>query len=138
MPKSMDRRVFLRKSVNLLGFVGLSLVGCSSANHDSTSTDSQTPSDTTTMNLESQAFDANEMIPSQYTCDGEEISPELHWDAPPTGTQSLALIVDDPDAPGQTFVHWVVYDISRVCCTTPKPLSIKALSSMDIGSFSRT
>jgi len=90
------------------------------------------------MNLESQAFDANEMIPSQYTCDGEEISPELHWDAPPTGTQSLALIVDDPDAPGQTFVHWVVYDISRVCCTTPKPLSIKALSSMDIGSFSRT
>ncbi|MEQ8755280.1 MAG: YbhB/YbcL family Raf kinase inhibitor-like protein [Coleofasciculus sp. G1-WW12-02] len=63
------------------------------------------------MNLESQAFSANEMIPSQYTCDGEEISPELHWDAPPIGTQSLALIVDDPDAPGQTFVHWVVYDI---------------------------
>jgi len=111
MPKSIDRRVFLRQSVNLLGLVGLSLVGCNSANNNSTSTDSQTPSDKNTMNLESQAFNANEMIPSQYTCDGEEISPELHWDAPPTGTQSLALIVDDPDAPGQTFVHWVVYDI---------------------------
>ncbi|MEQ9552908.1 MAG: hypothetical protein RIM23_25240 [Coleofasciculus sp. G3-WIS-01] len=44
------------------------------------------------MNLESQAFSANGMIPSQYTCDGEEISPELHWDAPPIGTESLALI----------------------------------------------
>ena len=109
-PNSLGRRVFLRESVNLLGFVGLSRVGCSSAKNNSTSTDSQTPS-STPMNLESQAFNANEMIPSQYTCDGEEISPELHWDAPPTGTQSLALIVDDPDAPGQTFVHWVVYDI---------------------------
>lgn len=63
------------------------------------------------MKLESTAFAANCMIPSVYTCDGQDISPELTWDAPPTGTQSLALIVDDPDAPGRTFVHWVLYDI---------------------------
>ncbi|HEY9730179.1 MAG TPA: YbhB/YbcL family Raf kinase inhibitor-like protein [Chroococcales cyanobacterium] len=63
------------------------------------------------MKLESTAFTANGMIPFLYTCDGQDISPLLSWDSPPTGTQSLALIVDDPDAPGQTFVHWVVYDI---------------------------
>lgn len=63
------------------------------------------------MKLESTAFTANGMIPFLYTCDGQDISPPLSWDAPPTGTQSLALIVDDPDAPGQIFVHWVLYDL---------------------------
>lgn len=63
------------------------------------------------MKLESTAFTENGMIPFLYTCDGQDISPPLSWDAPPTGTQSLALIVDDPDAPGQIFVHWVLYDV---------------------------
>jgi hypothetical protein len=63
------------------------------------------------MKLESTAFTANEMIPFPYTCDGQDISPPLTWDSPPTGTQSLALIVDDPDAPGEIFVHWVLYDL---------------------------
>ena len=63
------------------------------------------------MKIESTAFIENGMIPFLYTCDGQDISPELSWDAPPAGTQSLALIVDDPDAPDQTFVHWVLYDL---------------------------
>ncbi len=63
------------------------------------------------MKLESPAFTENGMIPSIYTCDGQDISPPLTWEALPTGTQSLALIVDDPDAPGQIFVHWVLYDL---------------------------
>lgn len=63
------------------------------------------------MKLQSTAFTDNGMIPFLYTCDGQDISPPLSWGTPPTGTQSLALIVDDPDAPGRTFVHWVVYDI---------------------------
>lgn len=63
------------------------------------------------MKLESSAFSANSMIPPRYTCDGEDVSPELRWDEPPTGSQSLVLIVDDPDAPGGTFIHWVVYDL---------------------------
>jgi hypothetical protein len=63
------------------------------------------------MKIESTAFQADGMIPSLYTCDGQDISPELRWDALPAGTQSLALIVDDPDAPDQTFVHWVLYDL---------------------------
>lgn len=63
------------------------------------------------MQLKSSAFNANDLIPSNYTCDGQDISPALSWDAPPAGTQSLVLIVDDPDAPMGTFVHWVLYNL---------------------------
>lgn len=63
------------------------------------------------MKLESPAFNANGAIPAKYTCKGENISPALHWDAPPEKTRSLTLIMDDPDAPGGTFVHWVLYDL---------------------------
>jgi Raf kinase inhibitor-like YbhB/YbcL family protein len=51
-------------------------------------------------------------IPSQFTCSGADQSPPLSWGGIPHGTQSMALLLDDPDAPGGTFVHWVVYDIS--------------------------
>jgi Raf kinase inhibitor-like YbhB/YbcL family protein len=50
-------------------------------------------------------------FPSQYTCDGADTSPQLSWPAPPAGTKSFALVMADPDAPGGTFVHWVLYDI---------------------------
>jgi Raf kinase inhibitor-like YbhB/YbcL family protein len=64
-----------------------------------------------TMSLTSTAFAAGESIPTKYTCDGENLSPPLQWDQPPAGTKSLALIVEDPDAPSGTFVHWVYYDL---------------------------
>jgi len=51
------------------------------------------------------------MIPSKYTCDGENISPPIEWGPLPPGTVTLALIADDPDAPRGTWVHWVVYNI---------------------------
>lgn len=111
MSNPIGRRVFLQQNAILLGLTGLSLVSCNSAKHSSTSTQPQTTAVSKTMKLESTAFTVNGMIPSQYTCDGQDISPPLSWDAPPTGTQSLALIVDDPDAPGQIFVHWVLYDL---------------------------
>ncbi|MGM3308344.1 YbhB/YbcL family Raf kinase inhibitor-like protein [Anabaena sp. WFMT] len=63
------------------------------------------------MKLKSSTFTDNGLIPAQYTCDGVNISPPLSWDEIPLETQSLVLIVDDPDAPGEKFVHWVVYDI---------------------------
>lgn len=108
----IGRRVCLRQSVNLLGLTVLSLLGCrADQNRSLTDLPPQTTSSRKTMKLESTAFIANGMIPFLYTCDGQDISPPLSWDAPPTGTQSLALIVDDPDAPGRIFVHWVVYDI---------------------------
>lgn len=61
--------------------------------------------------LQSSAFKEGESIPSKYTCDKENISPPLTWEFEPLGTKSFALIVDDPDAPGGTKIHWVVYNI---------------------------
>lgn len=63
------------------------------------------------MQLKASAFKAGADIPHQFTCDGSNISPALNWGAPPEGTQSFVLIMDDPDAPRGTWVHWVLYDL---------------------------
>ena len=63
------------------------------------------------MVLTSPSFDAGEMIPSVYTCDGKDISLPLEWTGAPPETKSFALISDDPDAPAGTWVHWVVWNI---------------------------
>jgi Raf kinase inhibitor-like YbhB/YbcL family protein len=69
------------------------------------------------MHVTSSMFTNMGPIPTQYTCEsGKEVSPPLAWDSPPEGTKSLALIVDDPDAPDPkapktTWVHWVVYNL---------------------------
>lgn len=61
--------------------------------------------------LSSAGFQTGADIPRQYTCDAQDISPPLRWSNVPAATKSLALIVDDPDAPGGTWVHWVIYDL---------------------------
>jgi Raf kinase inhibitor-like YbhB/YbcL family protein len=61
--------------------------------------------------LSSTAFEAGAAIPRKFTCDGPDVSPALAWSELPAGTQSLALIMDDPDAPVGTWVHWVLYDL---------------------------
>ena len=61
--------------------------------------------------LSSPAFTDGADIPVRHTCDGEDISPRLTWIGTPKGTRSLALVVDDPDAPRGTFTHWVVYNL---------------------------
>ncbi len=64
-----------------------------------------------TIKLESSAFKESEMIPSQYTCDGKNISTPIKWSGIPEGTKSIALITDDPDAPMGDWVHWIIYNI---------------------------
>ena len=61
--------------------------------------------------IKSPAFPQNEMIPSKYTCDGENISPTLDWSDLPAETKSIALIIDDPDAPSGDWVHFVLFNI---------------------------
>ena len=63
------------------------------------------------LTITSPAFRNGEMIPSKYTCEGEEINPPIEIKGLPEGTQSLALIVEDPDAPKGTYDHWVVWNI---------------------------
>lgn len=64
-----------------------------------------------TMKISSASFGAGEMIPKKFTCDGPDASPKLSWTEPPAKTQSFALIMDDPDAPAGTWVHWVLFDL---------------------------
>src|SRR3989338_6389030 len=80
-----------------------------------------------TMKLISPAFKHNGAIPSEYTCDGEDISPELNIENVPENAKSLALIMDDPDAPAGTWVHWVVWNIPANTKVIPKGTSPKGV-----------
>jgi Raf kinase inhibitor-like YbhB/YbcL family protein len=62
--------------------------------------------------LESSAFDHAQAIPTRYTCDGQDLSPPLRWANVPDGARSLALLVDDPDAPREVFTHWVAWGLA--------------------------
>jgi Raf kinase inhibitor-like YbhB/YbcL family protein len=82
--------------------------------------------------LSSSAFAAGGDIPTRYTCEGEDISPPLTWSAPPPGTRSLALILDDPDAPDprhpqMTWTHWVLYNLPPIAGSLPEAVAPSAL-----------
>jgi hypothetical protein len=64
------------------------------------------------MQLKSPAFNEGGLIPRQYTCDGDNVNPPLTMSQVPPNTQSLTLIIDDPDAPAGTWVHWLVWNIN--------------------------
>ena len=86
----------------------LLLVGCASKSDPAQTGAVEATSD---FQLTSPAFAHEDAIPGKYTCDGDDTSPALAWTKPPAGTESFALIMDDPDAPGGTWVHWVLYNI---------------------------
>lgn len=80
------------------------------------------------LTLTSSAFPDGGEIPAQYTCSGRDVSPPLAWTGVPEGTRSLALIVDDPDAPDpnapkMTWVHWVLYNIPPTVTAIPEGAS---------------
>jgi hypothetical protein len=84
------------------------------------------------LTITSTAFASNASIPSLYTCEGKDVSPPLAWSGVPAGTQSLALIVDDPDAPDpaapkMTWVHWVLYEIAAAAGGLPEAVKSTAL-----------
>ncbi|MDH5363449.1 MAG: YbhB/YbcL family Raf kinase inhibitor-like protein, partial [Aigarchaeota archaeon] len=65
------------------------------------------------MRLKSSDFENNGHIPSRFTCDGEDVSPQLSWEDVPDETESFAVSVTDPDASGGEFIHWLVYNIPK-------------------------
>lgn len=75
-----------------------------------------------TFNLRSTAFTSGELIPRKYTCDGEDISPQLEWGDLPANVQSFALICDDPDAPVGTWIHWVLYNMPAETRVLPEAI----------------
>jgi Raf kinase inhibitor-like YbhB/YbcL family protein len=101
----------------VLMMLAIALTGCRPA--------ASTPSEggdkaMTTFEITSPAFAQGQEMPKVHSCDGKSISPPLQWSNPPSGTRSLALIMDDPDAPRGTFVHWVVYDLPASANSLPQ------------------
>ncbi len=88
---------------------------------------------TMTIKITSPAFDEGGMIPKKYTCDGENVSPALNWKGIPDSAKSLVLICDDPDAPGETWVHWVLYNIPPE--TTGLPESVPSDDTLETGAI---
>lgn len=87
-----------------------------------------------TLTITSPSFMHDRAIPARHTCDGVNISPQLNWTGVPVGTKSLALIVDDPDAPDphaprMTWVHWVLYNIPPDANGLPESAATKGLPS---------
>lgn len=78
------------------------------------------------LTVSSSAFREGDVIPTEYTCEGQDVSPPLAWDEPPAGTQSLVLIVDDPDAPVGVFTHWVLFNIPSNSRDLPEALPTQA------------
>ena len=108
------------KSIILTVFLAFIIISCGKKD-DKTITEEnkkevkpdtkQDTSKNAVIKIKSTAFEQEGMIPKKYTCEGENVSPELTWEAGPSGTKSYAIITDDPDAPSGTVVHWVVYNI---------------------------
>jgi Raf kinase inhibitor-like YbhB/YbcL family protein len=83
------------------------------------------------MKVTSPAFQEGGMIPPQYTCTGANISPPLAWNSVPEKTKSLALIADDPDAPGKTWVHWIAFNLPASARELPE--NVPAQESLNGG-----
>jgi Raf kinase inhibitor-like YbhB/YbcL family protein len=92
----------------------IALASCGANKQPSSETNGGTAVENATLtklSLTSDAFQNGQPIPVQYTCDGTNQSPALHWSDPPQGAKSFALVIDDPDAPSGMFRHWGVFDI---------------------------
>jgi hypothetical protein len=78
---------------------------------------------TMSFSISSTSFQNGGDIPKKFTCDSADVSPELSWTEPPAGTQSFALIADDPDAPAGTWTHWVLFDVQPAGRNLPEGVS---------------
>ena len=85
------------------------------------------------MQIKSNAFRPEEKIPERYTCRGEDISPDISWENVPDKARTFALIMDDPDAPGGTWVHWVVYNIPAA--TRSLPVHVSTADKLENGAI---
>ncbi len=94
------------------------------------------------ISISAEAFQTEGAIPEEYTCDGSDVSPALSWRGIPANAKSIALIMDDPDAPMGTFVHWVLFNIppdtTKLPRGVPKNRTLNDGSSQGITDFGRT
>jgi Raf kinase inhibitor-like YbhB/YbcL family protein len=110
----------MRKRILLIVILFLSACAPSAPAAEQPTADPLGMEEAMAMGLTSPAFTHGQPIPVKYTCKGEDISPALAWGEPPAGTQSFALIMDDPDAPVGTWVHWVLFNIPAAARSLPE------------------
>ncbi len=103
--KSNDTMMVEPRRIAVLA-LAVALTGCADAPNAS-----EKGEESMAFELKSSAFSAGEEIPKKFTCEGPDVSPALSWGEAPPGTQSFGLIMDDPDAPVGTWVHWVIYNL---------------------------
>ena len=90
----------------------VALTNCTNQSHSSNQPPAATPENNpAALQVSSSSFKEGQPVPRQYTCDGVNISPSLEWTGVPKNAKTIALIADDPDAPGGTWVHWVFYNL---------------------------
>jgi hypothetical protein len=82
------------------------------------------------MQLSSPAFREGQPIPVLFTCKGRDVSPQLAWSGLPAGTQALALVVDDPDAPRGTWTHWTLWDLPATVQGLPQGVDVAGLGAV--------
>jgi Raf kinase inhibitor-like YbhB/YbcL family protein len=104
-------RSHLAYNLTVVMIVGVSLIVAACTQSRSTPAETNTKA-AETIGLTSPAFGERQAIPVHYTCDGSNVSPALHWSGVPSHTKELVLEVTDPDAPGGTFVHWVLFHLA--------------------------
>ena len=106
--------------------VALAALGCGGGGRSA----SPFPKASLSLTVSSDAFAPMGAIPVRYTCDGDNVSPPLAWSGAPGGTASFALVMDDPDAPRGTFVHWVLYNLPAGIQSLPEGvLTVERLES---------
>jgi Raf kinase inhibitor-like YbhB/YbcL family protein len=88
------------------------------------------------LQVASPVFVEGGMLARRFTCDAENVSPPLTWSGTPSGTQSIVLIADDPDAPAGTWVHWVLYDLPSD--TTSLPEGVKGIGVEGVNDFRKS
>ncbi len=118
--------------------LGVALVGAAACRSGSAHPSAPAGKTVIALTVTSKSIPADGSIPVDATCDGVDRSPELSWSAPPEGTKTLAVIVDDPDAPSGDFTHWLVFDIRPDVLSLPEgadPADVGA--TVGINSFHR-
>lgn len=128
MNSPLNKRYLLWLGVLLLLLIS---AGCGSSPPD-LETEMASPVGIRMMSTE---FSESGAIPSKYTCDGDDISPQLSWSGVPDGAKSLVMIMDDPDAPVGTWIHWVLYGLPMDL--TELPEAVQGIGIDGVNSWSR-
>lgn len=105
------------KRLALLGAAALAVAACGGGGEEAVPEGATTAAGFV---LTAAAFEPGGPIPPRFGCDGEDVSPALRWTGTPEGTVELALVLEDPDAPGGTFTHWLVYGLGSGATSLPE------------------